>query len=301
MTVIPANTTDRPAVPMAIDTAVRGIAAVGEFGTVPSDDQQRVVDAHAEADHRGDRTRPFGHVDDVGEQASGGEADTDAEQRRGEREAHRDQRPERDQQDDRSDEQSWPLGADAGGLGVVDRLAGELDLHTIGTCRGSQVDHLGCDIDRELCAGAVELHSGVAGRAVRRHLASAIRIPRCDDADDVRHLSNTFDQWFGDGKDAGRCHAIVVVDDNGDRVAGLRRESLVEKLDGGLRVRSGRQEVLLVLAAERRCRDVDRDQDEDPRSDDDATMLEGPGGDALQHGGPAFGCRCERFCPSTQW
>ena len=129
-TVIPANTTDRPAVAIATDTAAARGGTAGEFAAVAGDDQQGVVDADAEADHRRDRARPVGHVDDVGEQRAGGQSDTDTEQCGGERKAHRHERPERDQQDDRGDEQTWSFGTDAGGLGVVDRLTGELDLHS---------------------------------------------------------------------------------------------------------------------------------------------------------------------------
>ncbi len=129
-TVIPANTTDRPAVAIATDTAPLGVAPPGELTAVAGDDQQGVVDADAEADHRRDRARPIGHVDEVGEQRAAGQPDTDTEQCGGERKAHRDERPERDQQNDRGDEQAWSFGTDAGGLGIVDRLTGELDLHS---------------------------------------------------------------------------------------------------------------------------------------------------------------------------
>ena len=72
------------------------VSAGGQLAAVPGDDQQRVVDADAEADHRRDRAGPIGHVDDVGEQAPEGESYTDAEQRRGQRQAHRHERSERD-------------------------------------------------------------------------------------------------------------------------------------------------------------------------------------------------------------
>ena len=116
---------------------------------------------------------------------------------------------------------------------------------------GGEVDHLGRDVDREAGARAVELHGRVAGRPVAGDLAGAVGIPRRGDGDDVGQLADPLDEWFGDGANVGRGHAGVVVDDDRDGVAGLGRESLVEQLDGGLRVGAGRQEVLLVLAAER--------------------------------------------------
>ena len=54
------------------------------------------------------------------------------------------------------------------------------------------------------------------------------------------------------------------MDDDRDRVAGLRREALVEQVDGGLRVGSGGHEVLLVLTAERHRREIDSDEHDDP-------------------------------------
>ena len=57
-------------------------------------------------------------------------------------------------------------------------------------------------------------------------------------------------------------------------VAGLRREPLVEQIDGSLRICAGREEVLLVLAAETHGRDIDGHKDEEPRRDNHATMPE---------------------------
>ena len=50
-TVTPAKATARPAVSIAIDVGLLRRVAVVEVLPVPGDDEQRVVDAHAEADH----------------------------------------------------------------------------------------------------------------------------------------------------------------------------------------------------------------------------------------------------------
>ena len=50
-TVMPAKSTERPAVSMAIETDVAHVVAGVELFPVAGDDEQRVVDADAEADH----------------------------------------------------------------------------------------------------------------------------------------------------------------------------------------------------------------------------------------------------------
>jgi hypothetical protein len=62
-TVIPANTTAPPAV-----AAARAIDSRIQLQLVAGDDEQRVVDPDAEADHRRKRGGDAGHVDDVTEQ-----------------------------------------------------------------------------------------------------------------------------------------------------------------------------------------------------------------------------------------
>ena len=89
------------------------------------DDEQRVVDADTEADHRSDHRRGDGRVDEVGHDADAAEADHQPEQRGDDRDRHRDQRPERDQQHDHRHGETDVLAAfDLG----VDQGAGELGL-----------------------------------------------------------------------------------------------------------------------------------------------------------------------------
>ena len=93
------------------------------------EDEQRVVDPDAEPDHRGELGGEVGRVDDVREQRDRPEPGAEAEQRRDDRQAHRDHRAERQQQDDDRREQPDRRGdAEARLLGRLDRLAAELDL-----------------------------------------------------------------------------------------------------------------------------------------------------------------------------
>ena len=105
------------------------VEAVAEAG----EDEERVVDADAEADHRRQLRRELGGVEDVGAEGDQAEADAEREQRGDDRQAHRDQRAEGDQQDDDRGEQADHEGGVAFFFGArfLDRLAAELDLEAV--------------------------------------------------------------------------------------------------------------------------------------------------------------------------
>ena len=50
-TVVPANSTERPAVSMAMTDRLADVVAAVQLLSISGDDQQRVVDADAETDH----------------------------------------------------------------------------------------------------------------------------------------------------------------------------------------------------------------------------------------------------------
>jgi hypothetical protein len=76
------------------------LEALLEEHAVAADEEERVVDANAEADHRGQRGCNRRHVRHVAEQADQREPDEQAEDRRDDRQAHRHERPEREGEDD---------------------------------------------------------------------------------------------------------------------------------------------------------------------------------------------------------
>ena len=89
--------------------------------------KQRVVDPDADPDQAGDRRGPVGDVDhsrQQRDQAGGGDAEADQGDRQ--RQPHRDDRAEGDQQHDRGAEEADALRARLL-LGGVDRVAAELD------------------------------------------------------------------------------------------------------------------------------------------------------------------------------
>ena len=71
-----------------------------ERGPVPGDDEERVVDADTDADHRRDLRHEARRGEDVGHDPDAGERHRDPDERGQDRQAHRDERSERDEQDD---------------------------------------------------------------------------------------------------------------------------------------------------------------------------------------------------------
>ena len=250
-TVPPAMITLRPAVVTASWTASWRVLAVGQRGAEAGQHEQRVVDPDADPDQAGDRGRPVGHVDDVGEQqdqAAGGDAE--AEQRDQERQAGRDHRAERDQQHDRGAEEAEPL---RGGrlLRAVDRVAAELDLEpvaAVGLRRGDQLlavllgDVPAVDRQRQ------------RGRADRALLGDPDRRGVADVVDRARLGEERVDALL-DGRAVG---AVGVLPDDVDLLAGVAGEALLGELARRLRLRA-RSVVVGVVLARQGATDADDD------------------------------------------
>ena len=167
-----------------------GILAVGQAAAEPGDDQQRVVDADADADHGRGVRRPLRDVDDAPQHLAERHRDAEAEQRRDERQAHGDHRAEGDQQDDGRRDQADALGARGNGLGLGRDRAADLDLQRVVTGREDGRDQRRGLVGSELVGRLVEGDVGVGRRAVRRDLAGAVRGERAGDAHDVLRVGD---------------------------------------------------------------------------------------------------------------
>ena len=99
ITVPPANTTARPAVPMASTVAAWGSRPRRRRGPVAGHDEQRVVDAHAEADHHRHLRGEVRRRHDGRPQTERGDGRRHAGQRGDDRQAHGHDRAEGDEQD----------------------------------------------------------------------------------------------------------------------------------------------------------------------------------------------------------
>ena len=169
-TVEPANSTERPAVSIAVTRRGAHVGAGGALAAEAGDDQQRVVDADAEGDHHRQRRGEVGDVED----GRGGEHERHRQRDRGERHdqrhRHRGQRAQHEQEhDDRDGDADELAGALRGLLGDLDRLAAELDLQAAGRPRLGGVDHA-LDVGLvELVGLAVEEHGRERDAAVAGH------------------------------------------------------------------------------------------------------------------------------------
>ena len=107
--------------------------ALVQMLAVAGDDEQRVVDADAEADHHAQDQRELGHVHEGGEHADAGGTDEQAHECGDDRQAHGDDGAEGDQQHDDGDADTDELAA---GTVLLEQseLPGELGLHTAGAC-----------------------------------------------------------------------------------------------------------------------------------------------------------------------
>ena len=106
-----------------------------ELLAIAGDDEERVVDADAEADHDPEERREVGDREDVGQQGDDRHADADAEQRVADGQPHREHRPEREDQDDDREREAEHLGRRR--LERGEDLTAELDLHAVDVGRES--------------------------------------------------------------------------------------------------------------------------------------------------------------------
>ena len=129
-TVPPAKTTERPAVAVARAAASRDVVAGAEVLDVPGDEQQRVVDADAEPDHRGDRRGRGADVGDAGEQREPAGADARGRRRAtpiGSPAATTEPNARTRMSEGRDDADQLAVARHRGG-GALGHLAAELDL-----------------------------------------------------------------------------------------------------------------------------------------------------------------------------
>ncbi len=120
------------------DGATGGVDRVhhGFFGLHPcvdvlaisADDEQRVVDADTESDHRGDLRGELGHPEGVGDDSEDAGAHAEPEQSGADRQSHRQHRSEGQHQDDHGGEDAEHLAL--GQFEWLEELAAVLDLQT---------------------------------------------------------------------------------------------------------------------------------------------------------------------------
>ena len=115
-TMIPANSTARPEVLTALTIGRLDVVAGHEALAVPGHDEQRVVDAHAEADQQDQLGREHRHLEDVAEQADHADGRAERRQRRQQGQGHGEDRAEDEEQHDGGQQHAEP--------GAAERTAG---------------------------------------------------------------------------------------------------------------------------------------------------------------------------------
>ena len=141
--------------------------AVPPLGLVACDDEQRVVDPHAEADHRRQRRRDGRHLGDLADQRDDRQPADEADDRGDDRQPHGHDRPEREQQDDDGHRQPDHLARVRLGLGdLLAHVAAEADRQA-GVARGIGLvdDPLGV-VGRQVARARAQVERDVAGPRV---------------------------------------------------------------------------------------------------------------------------------------
>jgi hypothetical protein len=93
------------------------------------DDQQGVVDAHAETDHDADERSEVGDLEHMAQQDDERATEADAEQRHADRQTHREHRPEGNDEDDDGEREAEELGRRL--FELCEEEATELDSHAL--------------------------------------------------------------------------------------------------------------------------------------------------------------------------
>ena len=110
-TVVPANKTARPDVLTASDYRVRHAHPVQQVAAVSRDDEEGIVDPHADHHQLRQLWCHSGHVHDVAQQRNDTQPADQCRDRAGERQRNRTNRPEHDSEDDeRGNESPASLG-----------------------------------------------------------------------------------------------------------------------------------------------------------------------------------------------
>jgi hypothetical protein len=210
------------------------VSAISEAAAVPGDDEERVVDADADADHRRSAGRPVRDIDDAAQQLSEGHRHAEAEHGGEQRQPHRHRRAEGEQQDQGGRDEADPLPTNGGCLGQRrDRAAG-LDLQ--GVVAGGEE---GFDEGLGLCRGVlvrglVERDETVRGPPVLGDLAGATFAERAGDTRHVGGGGDAEENVLRTRADRGRGETVLGVEDDLDGVAGLLGEIGLQCLGRGL-------------------------------------------------------------------
>jgi hypothetical protein len=262
---------------LGVEPFVEPVAEAGE-------DEERVVDADPEPDHRRQLGGEVGGVEDVRPERDEAEADPQREERGEDRQPHRDRGAEGEEQDDhRGAQPDQERGVAFGLAHLLDRLAAEVDLR-VGPGHGFGWRHRCFDrLLVQFVALLVELDRRVGDLAVGGDRRVAPARVGAGDAGHVRHRLD-----LGEGGRHAPPHRRRLdphggAEDDRRRFARLRREALFEQLHRPLRVRGRQLEVFREGRAGRAGGEADDEEGRDPADYHRLAVRRGPVGEAT-HG-----------------
>ena len=257
---------------------VVGRQAPLQRGAVAGDDEQGVVDAHADADHRRDLGGEVRRRHGGGPQAERRHRGHDAGDRGQDRQAHGHDRPEGDQQDDRRGQQADTLAR--GHLDVLEQVAAEGDLEPgvlqrlglLGHRRGRRVGRVvGGQVDGGEGDGAVggSLLRRVEGRGHRG---------------DAGQRPDLVEVGAHGGRGGRSVEAGGVVEHDGGGVVGQVGHLRAGQVVGLLGVGAGEAAAVGEAAAEGALGGEEADEGDHPEGDHPPSVAEAGGCETFEHG-----------------
>ena len=233
------------------------------------DQEQRVVDAHAQPDHGGERRPDRGDLDGVAEQADDRQGDGQAEHRGRDRQRHRGGGPEGEQQDHHGRGEADRFAAPRGRFGqLLADVAADRHLQPAAAGRVGAVRYRLRVLDVEVPRPHVERDRDVADRLVLGEEARAGRAGGVDRPDDVPDLVQGRDGGL-DGRLVLRVRQRAAVGLEDDRIGavGLLRKLVLQEVRGVGGVRAREREVVAVALTRALCDDHQHDRDDAPEGD----------------------------------
>ncbi len=260
------------------DGLFHALAGVQPFAEARHD-EEAVVDADADPDHRGELRREVGERCEVRGEAEDREGAPEAKERRADGEAHRHDRTECHEEDEHGSEQADGFGAEARVLGVGHGAAADFDGQAVAGGSVGGIDERYDLSGRKLFAGLVPADSGAGDGAGGSDIAGLVvgRID-ADDAGECLYLRYERVNALVDG---GIGDAGVGAEDEVRGVAGLRGEPGREEVLCGLGFGAWQFEARRVAAAENVERNDEGDERHGPDKDHAATA-------AMRQPRPAF-------------
>jgi hypothetical protein len=258
--------------------------ALAPLGAVPADEEERVVDADPEPDHRGEGWRDRRDCEEVAHEPDQRQADEEADDGGDERQAHGHERAEGEREDDHRCDEADDLAA----LGSRLRELGpdgpaSRDLHPSVLSRRSRVEDLLRELVRQLVPAHVEQNRDERRLLVLADLRGALLAERIRSTCNVRQFH---DRLVGslDRLLRLRVGDLARVDVEDDRAAPvlLRREALGEQVGGGLAVGAGKAEIVAGVGPERSDQQDERSGRDDPRADHNPLSVGGEPAEPIQ-------------------